>query len=134
MSAWDSVNFSRSEFACKCGCGFDTIDFELVETLQKIRNRLEAEMGRPIRMNITSACRCDSHNKSVGGSDGSFHKKARAADVQAEMNVGIANEEWIAVPPEVVHGMADEMDVGGLGSYDSFTHIDTRHGRSRWEG
>ena len=27
-------NFSRNEFKCKCECGFDTVDYELVTILQ----------------------------------------------------------------------------------------------------
>ena len=27
-------NLSRYEFACQCGCGFDTVDFELAIVIQ----------------------------------------------------------------------------------------------------
>ena len=35
-------NLSRHEFACECGCGFDTVDFELVTVIQKACNHFEA--------------------------------------------------------------------------------------------
>ncbi len=55
-----SKNFKRSEFACKCGCGFDTVDAALIIVLQSIRDQFGALV-------VNSDCRCDSHNKSVGG-------------------------------------------------------------------
>ena len=33
-----SKNFSRSEFACKCGCGFDAVDVDLLAGLQALRD------------------------------------------------------------------------------------------------
>jgi hypothetical protein len=70
-----TANFDRSEFACKCGCGFDLIDMNLVVDLQRIRNRL----GRPII--VTSGCRCEKHNAEVGGSYLSDHTKGVAVDI-----------------------------------------------------
>lgn len=114
---WTSPYFLREEFACSCGCGFDTIDYELVKVLEAIRGHFD----RP--MKVTSACRCESHNRVVGGKSGSFHLKGRAADVQVE-----------GIPPNVVAELADDLGVGGLGRYETFTHIDTRHGNARWSG
>ena len=51
-----SKNFSRSEFECSCGCGFDDVSVELVELLQEIRDEIEEPIA------ITSACRCKEHN------------------------------------------------------------------------
>jgi len=70
-----SKDFSRSEFACRCGCGFDDVNLILVERLQAIRNAL----GEPIR--ILSGCRCPTHNRKVGGSSASAHLAGHAADV-----------------------------------------------------
>ena len=68
-------NFSKIEFACKCGCGFDDINPELVFKLQEIRDHFE----NPII--ISSGCRCEIHNKSQGGAPASAHLKGRAADI-----------------------------------------------------
>ena len=73
-----SDNFKRSEFACKCGCGFDTVDAELVQVLEVVRFKYNSPV------HITSGCRCDTHNKKVGGSDGSKHKLGIAADIVVE--------------------------------------------------
>jgi uncharacterized protein YcbK (DUF882 family) len=67
-------NFSRKEFACKCGCGFDEIDERLVNRLQVIRDI----SGLPIKIN--SGCRCQKHNKDVDGESLSFHLLGEAAD------------------------------------------------------
>jgi uncharacterized protein YcbK (DUF882 family) len=111
-----SANFSRSEFACPCGCGFDTVDFALVNLLQKFRDFIE----RPVT--VTSGCRCPEYNAQVGGSENSQHLYARAADIVVEH-----------VPPEIVHEYFDGLNTPGLGKYDTFTHIDTRSGpKARW--
>lgn len=67
-------NFTRSEFACKCGCGFDQIDLELVALCQKLRDRF----GGPVV--ISSGCRCPEHNRRVGGKVNSRHLLGRAVD------------------------------------------------------
>ena len=115
MSYWPSAYFKREEFACKCGCGFDTVDFALVSALEKIRLRY----GQPIT--ITSGCRCEAHNKAVGGSQNSQHLKGRAADIVVKN-----------VHPDDVAETADILEVGGIGTYPTFTHIDTRNNRARW--
>lgn len=72
-------NFSRHEFACHCGCGFDDIDLDLVEILQRLRDWA----GVPLQ--VTSGCRCERHNKRVGGVANSWHTKGKAADVTASI-------------------------------------------------
>lgn len=67
-------NFSRDEFACKCGCGFDDINLLLVGILQYFRDLI----GKPITIN--SACRCTTHNEEVGGEPNSYHVDGEAID------------------------------------------------------
>lgn len=109
-------NFDRSEFACKCGCGFDTVDVQLIAYLEGIREHFD----RPVT--ITSACRCPDHNMAVGGATNSWHLKGRAADIQVE-----------GTPAHVVQEYCNLINVPGLGMYNSFTHIDSREGVSRWQ-
>ena len=75
---WDFRNFTRDEFACGCGCGFDDIDPLLVTTLQRLRD----EVQRPVVVN--SGCRCKSHNATVKGSKSSQHLRGKAADIKIE--------------------------------------------------
>ncbi len=115
---WQSQYFSRSEFACKCGCGMNTIDYEVVRAAEVIREFFD----RPVI--ITSGCRCPSHNRSVGGSRNSLHMSGRAADIVVE-----------GVPAHVVQKyVEEELDMPGMGSYENFTHIDSRNGIARWSG
>ena len=73
---WDDVkHFKVSEFACKCGCGFKNINLELVKVLEDIRSHFG---DNPII--ITSGCRCATHNKKVGGVEGSRHVLGKASD------------------------------------------------------
>jgi uncharacterized protein YcbK (DUF882 family) len=117
VSEWNSPFFTRSEFACKCGCGFDTVDFELVRTLEYIREHFDAPVI------ITSGCRCPTWNTGCDGRPNSYHLQGRAADIKV-----------LTVNASDVQDLADNMEVGGLGRYSSFTHIDTRTAYARWDG
>lgn len=71
-------NFSRDEFACKCGCGRDDINIIVVKACQIIRD----DLHEPVRVN--SGVRCESHNKKVGGAPNSWHLKGLAADLSCQ--------------------------------------------------
>jgi len=113
-----SINFSRSEFACKCECGFDTVDIELVKLLENIR----AHFNKPVHIN--SGCRCAEHNAREGGSKNSQHLYGRAADIF-----------MMTIPPVEVAKYIDSKwpNRYGVGIYNSWVHVDTRtKGPSRW--
>ncbi|KAA0014416.1 DUF882 domain-containing protein [Billgrantia pellis] len=119
MSDQISPHFRRREFACKCGCGFDTVDLDTLQVLEAVR----AHYGRPVT--ITSGCRCANHNRRVGGAAGSQHVLGRAADFRVQ-----------GVHPHEVHAwLAENFPGASLGRYATFTHVDTRSGGpARWGG
>jgi uncharacterized protein YcbK (DUF882 family) len=114
-----SENFSRSEFACKCGCGFSTVDVDLLATLEVVRKKFR----QPVKIN--SACRCNDYNKKVGGAQSSKHKKGIAADITVK-----------GIKPYDVYLFLDGYmpNSYGIGTYKTFTHIDVRIKKSRWRG
>lgn len=112
-----SKNFSRHEFACKCGCGLDTVDAALVPVLQDIRDHFNA----PVK--ITSGHRCAEHNRRVGGAARSQHLYGRAADIQ------VAGHSPKEVQDYLVAKYPDQL---GVGFNDRFTHIDTRNNAARF--
>jgi len=115
-----SKHFSRKEFKCKCGCGFDTVDAELIKVLEIIHEHFGHEL-----ILIKSGCRCSGHNKAIGGSSGSMHLKAKAADFKIKR-----------ISPDSVWEFLVETFPGkyGIGRYDGFTHIDVRKRKARWDG
>lgn len=114
-----STNFRVREFACLDGSDPIFIDTELVTILQKIRTHF----GRAVT--ITSAYRTPPRNKSVGGTAYSMHLYGRAADIKVS-----------GISPTRVAEYAEKLlpDRGGIGIYDTFTHIDVRTTKSRWKG
>jgi len=109
--------FKRSEFACKCGCGFNAVDAGLLAVLEDIRGFF----GQPVT--ITSGCRCYAHNKAVGGSKNSRHVQAIAADIKVKN-----------ISPDVVSDYIDQEHGNcALGQYDDWTHIDVRGNSARWD-
>lgn len=68
-------NFSRREFACKCGCGFDAIDPRVVAIAQAVRSAINEQVW------VNSGCRCQAHNKKVDGVSSSYHTTGAAADL-----------------------------------------------------
>ena len=120
-----SEHFIRSEFRCKgtnCdgagnNCGFEAVDFELLMALEDVRNHFKS----PVKIN--SACRCEKHNKEVGGSENSMHKKGMACDIVV---VGVHPSEVQAYLMNKYKGSK------GIGVYDNFTHFDVRDIEARW--
>jgi uncharacterized protein YcbK (DUF882 family) len=115
-----SPNFHRFEMACKCGCGYDTVDAELLAVLQKLRDHF----GVPVR--ITSGTRCPAHNRIIQGSADSMHLRGRAADIQLTGILAASVADYLE---------QQYPDRYGIGRYRDFTHIDTRSGPlARWRG
>jgi uncharacterized protein YcbK (DUF882 family) len=113
-----SACFDREEFACSCGCGFDTVDAELLVILDKVRFHFD----RPVMIN--SGCRCPSHNGAVGGAVRSQHVLGRAADIVV-----------MDIDPDAVATYLDSINAPGIGRYNNFTHVDSRSSRgARWAG
>ncbi len=112
-----SNNFFRSEFRCRCECGFATVDTELLKVLEVVRKRF----NQPIKIN--SGCRCVKYNKYIGGTVGSKHLQGIAADIVVKN-----------VSPDDVYLFLDSYmpNSYGLGKYKSFTHIDVRPIKARW--
>jgi hypothetical protein len=119
-----STNFNSTEFDCHGSgcCTKTTIDTDLVEYLQKIREHF----GKPIT--ISSGYRCSTHNKNVGGSTGSRHAKGMAADIVVK-----------DVAPAEVAKYCESIGILGIGLYSTasdgyFVHIDTRTTKAFWYG
>lgn len=115
-----SEHFTRDEFTCHCGCGFNDVDETLVTRLEMLRHALG-----DVPIVIWSGCRCHKHNAAVGGATHSQHLLGTAADIKVK-----------GVSPSVVADAIDELlpNGGGLGRYKTFTHIDSRRGKARWHG
>ena len=109
--------FTRSEFECSCGCGFDTVDFELMEVLNELRGHFDEPVS------VTSGARCILHNAEVGGGKTSQHLRGRAADIVVKNYT--PEEVWTYL-------MEAYPDKYGIGKYNTFTHIDTRPTKGRW--
>ena len=115
-----SDNFRVYEFACEDGSDVIFVAPALVTILQKVR----AHFGKPI--DINSGFRTDAYNKTVKNSAKySQHLYGTAADIVVR-----------GVDPKAVAAYAEKLlpKSGGIGVYKSFTHIDVREVRSRWNG
>lgn len=114
-----ATNFVRSEFECHCGCGFDVVDAELLNVL----NRMREDIGNPVI--IMSGARCAKHNKMIKGVDLSQHLLGKASDVRVKYKL-----------PKDVYKYLDTMypDQYGIGLYETFVHIDVRSVKARWVG
>ena len=119
-------NFNKSEFECNCGCEMPN---EVFLQIQKLASQLQCIrdfIRLPIK--ITSAYRCPSHNKEVGGVSNSQHVLGKAADIQVSDSSPEAIYQVIDTLAEYGHVLQ-----GGLGLYNTFTHYDIRKTRVRWD-
>jgi hypothetical protein len=77
------VNFTRDELSCKCGCGLFKPAPGFLPALQGLRDAMTvhylrqgqtfAVANRLGAIIVNSACRCDAHNKGIGGNARSLH-------------------------------------------------------------
>ena len=110
--------FNRKEYECRCGCGLDTVDYELDNVMDNIREHF----NKPIIIN--RGISCIDHNKNVGGSVNSQHLIGKACDfVIAGVDSNL---------------VADYLELKyhnkyGIGWYDGRTHIDVRKNKARWD-
>lgn len=114
-----SEHFDSEEFACKCGCGYDDIDQNLINVLERLRELA----GFPLV--ISSGCRCPEHNAEVGGVSNSQHVFGKAADVLLPDDADITVDEFA--------DLAEEAGADGIGKYDWGIHCDTRGYPARWD-
>ena len=114
-----SPHFKVREFACSDGTDTVFVAPALVEVLEKIR----VHFGKPVTIN--SGYRTETKNKAVGGAAYSQHKYGLAADIAIS-----------GVSPAKVAAYAETLlpNTGGIGIYKTFTHIDVRKVKSRWNG
>lgn len=76
MINWQEIkHFKKEEFECKCGCGLNNINSALVLMLNDARERANV----PFKINC--GCRCQEHNKEVGGVKDSAHLDGFAVDI-----------------------------------------------------
>lgn len=113
-----SKNFKIREFKCNDGSDTIFVSPELVTVLQDVRDHF----GRAVF--ITSAYRTDAYNKKCGGSAYSQHKYGTAADFTVN-----------GVSPSIVQKYLEDKypTTYGIGKAETYTHIDVRPDRSRWE-
>lgn len=112
-----SAYFTRAEVACKCGCGFDSMDVETLKVADEARQFVNTSITP------SSACRCVNHNRKVGGGKSSQHLVARAMDLPVDNPLVLFQYLCDKYPNQY-----------GFGLYNTFVHIDTRSGKAaRWD-
>jgi len=112
-----SEHFVLEEFSCKCGCKGVILNCELIQKLERLRERFK----KPII--VHSGYRCKKHNTIVGGAINSQHLLGTAADITIS-----------GISPESVAKASRELGFGGIGVYGSFTHVDVRKLPAYWNG
>ena len=108
-------NFQVKEFACHDGTDQIFIDRDLVIALQKVRDKFGATT-------INSGYRTPAYNAKVGGVPDSQHVYGKASDTVSRGS-----------SPLELAMFAEALGLGGIGLYSSFTHIDTRDKKSKWD-
>lgn len=118
-----SEHFHLSEFTCHCEkCTVVPVSMALVALLETIRADAVKLGAKGLKINC--GFRCPSHNKAVGGVPDSQHVLGLAADIVAP-----------GLDPIVMAAIAQSRNPkGGVGTYETFTHVDVRGRRARWRG
>tara|TARA_B110000259_G_C13951029_1_gene376777 strand:- start:571 stop:963 length:393 start_codon:yes stop_codon:yes gene_type:complete len=121
-------NFSKSEFECKSGEEMPLDVLENVKLLAIQLQKIREYVGKPIRIN--SAYRSEAHNEAIGGVKTSQHILGKAADITIDT---FTPDEVVSIIENMLtNEMLGGFYIGGLGSYNTFTHIDIRDKKARW--
>lgn len=70
------IPFKKKEIMCRCGCETIILDLEFIKKLTAARWIAGIPFG------ISSWCRCEKHNREVGGTPTSSHLIGKAADIR----------------------------------------------------
>ncbi|WP_170333082.1 D-Ala-D-Ala carboxypeptidase family metallohydrolase [Ruegeria arenilitoris] len=97
----------------------------LLNALDKIRK----EVGAPVK--LISVYRNPAYNAHVGGAENSRHMQFDAADFQVLGNNVGSPKDWSAIAKQL---RKEGVFEGGVGTYRTFVHIDTRGTRADWVG
>lgn len=134
-----TYHFTRKEFECKCGCGFDTVDYELINALEASRTYFGMLYGK-VKVIVTGGNRCVEHNETIQKkyvknyvpySSKSTHMEAKAAD---HKHYYFEDNEWIQISPKEVYAYYDKKypTSKGIGLYHNRIHFDSRRNKTRW--
>lgn len=134
-----SEHFDSSEFDQPARHGMPAVSYpqewyDRLALLCKALEVIRAAFGRP--MTVLSGFRSFQYNEAVYREQGkvptnSQHTQGRAADITVE---GVSAADLHAKVLELYK--AGKIDIGGLGKYPGFVHVDVRRGwdhLARWE-
>ena len=100
--------FKSSEFDCRCGCGKNNTHPQLLDMLDNART------WAGVAFVINSGCRCQKHNREVGGEPDSAHMAGMAADIRV-------NNSWYRF--KVLDALL-RMGFKRIGIGEGFVHVD----------
>ena len=126
MKSKISKHFKRSEFACKCGCGQDTVDYELLIIMEEIHQNFDIIYGK-CYIFISSGNRCEKHNDTIDNSSPtSGHIYGKGADIKVYY---YASRKKKYVPTIDVHEYLCKKypDEFGFIMHKYFNHIDVKN-------
>lgn len=147
-----SKHISRHETACRCGCGFATADFGLINAIEETcaHFQFQNKHARRVVVHIKSFCRCADHDLSVQretkgehwrpSGKPSEHLRGWAADFWLEYELNWIDDKTKLRARRVIPAdeVADYLELKfpgscGIGRYKNRTHLDMRPNPVRWD-
>lgn len=119
-------NFTKEEFDCNDGSEMPKDVLENIKQLARELQILRCELDASIKIN--SGYRSEAYNRRIGGVKSSRHIKGLAADIVVD---GFTPDEVATAVDKLMQGGFIKM--GGVGRYNTFTHIDIRGYEARWD-
>lgn len=119
-------NFNKSEFDSKDGSPMPDDVLDNIKSLARELQLLRCELDASIKIN--SGYRSEAHNRTIGGVSSSRHIKGLAADIVVD---GFTPDEVATAVEKLMEGGFIKM--GGVGRYNTFTHVDIRGYKARWD-
>ena len=77
---WKSEYFVPEEWECKCGCKTLNVKNSFFKKIERARKIAETIDKNNCSFIITSGCRCEQHNKNIGGKEFSLHRSSETIE------------------------------------------------------
>jgi len=126
-----SKHFRLHEFACGDGSHVVLVHPSLLGLLESIRWEFNRVYDREVFIEVSSGYRTVHYNENLDppGAEHSKHLLGMAADIKAYY-VQMGQRQYI--DPEYVADIALFFHAGGVGRYETFTHVDVDGENRRW--
>lgn len=118
--------------SCKCGCGLNNFQPEIIGYNRNLLRILSWHYETEVEGHVLSGCRCEKHNRKVGGAPNSYHLRGMAEDITFMVDGKILPPLKIAYIIQSHSNPLHATHFMGIGPMAKSLHLDIRDTMRTW--